>query len=124
MCCERKEFEIFSCVRGKRLGKKQKEEKKSRLGREQKEKKKSSWKETREQKKAKSKKQKAFKKKSEKRKERHKKNFFSKDTKILLLFFALLSLEKIHLTEEKTKNAPRRLYEDSLRRESAEERER
>ena len=31
MCCERKEFEIFSCVRGKRLGKKQKEEKKSRL---------------------------------------------------------------------------------------------
>ena len=42
MCCERKEFEIFSCVRGKRLGKKQKEEKKSRLE-EQKEEKKSSF---------------------------------------------------------------------------------
>lgn len=79
MCCERKEFEIFSCVRGKRLGKKQKEEKKSRLE-EQKEEKKSSFLRAKKKQKTKS-----IKKKSEKRKERHKKNFFSK-TQILVFF--------------------------------------
>jgi len=73
-----------------------------------------------EQKKAKNKKH--LKKKRKKKRETQK-EFFFKDTNSRL-FFALLALEKIHLIEEKTKNAPRRLYEDSLRRESAEERER
>ena len=92
MCCERKEFEIFSCVRG-RLGRRAKRrEKKQTWQREQKRREKKQL--EREQKKAKKTKSR------EKRKERHKKNFFSK-TQILFFFFALLSLEKIHLIERR-----------------------
>ena len=114
MCCERKEFEIFSCVRGKRLGKKQKEEKKSRLE-EQKEEKKSSFLRAKKKQKTKS-----IKKKSEKRKERDTRIFFQRHK--FSSFFARLSLEKIHLIERRLRTQ-RRLYEDSLRRESVEERE-
>ena len=115
MCCERKEFEIFSCVRGKRLGKKQKEEKKSRLE-EQKEEKKSSFLRAKKKQKTKS-----IKKKSEKRKERDTRIFFQRHK--FSSFFARLALEKIHHFERRLRTQ-RRLYEDSLRRESAEERER
>ena len=108
MCCERKEFEIFSCVRGKRLGKKQKEEKKS------------SWKKTflRAKKKQKTKKQ----KRRVKKEKRETQEFFFKDTNVSS-FFARLALEKIHHFERRLRTQ-RRLYEDSLRRESVEERER
>ena len=112
MCCERKEFEIFSCVRGKRLGKKQKEEKKSRLE-EQKEEKKSSFLRAKKKQKTKS-----IKKKSEKRKERDTRIFFQRHK--FSSFFALLALEKIHHFERRLRTQ-RRLYEDSLRRESVEE---
>ena len=93
MCCERKEFEIFSCVRGKRLGKKQKEEKKSRLE-EQKEEKKSSFLRAKKKQKTKS-----IKKKSEKRKERDTRIFFQRHK--FSSFFALLALEKIHHFERR-----------------------
>lgn len=63
-------------------------------------------------------KNKKSKKKSEKRKERHKKNFFSKTQ--ILFFFLHFSLEKIHHFERRLRTQ-RRLYEDSLRRESVEE---
>ena len=115
MCCERKEFEIFSCVRGKRLGKKQKEEKKSRLGREQKEEKKSSFLRAKKKQKTKS-----IKKKSEKRKERDTRIFFQRHK--FSSFFARLALEKIHHFERRLRTQ-RRLYEDSLRRERVEERD-
>ena len=87
---EKRVRDFFVFLRGKRLGKKQKEEKKSRLGREQKEEQKSSFLMSK-----KKQKNKKSKKKSEKRKERHKKNFFSK-TQILFYFLHFLSLEKIH----------------------------
>ncbi len=116
MCCERKEFEIFSCLRGKRLGKKQKEEKKSRLGREQKEEKKSSFLRAKKS----SKKQKALKRRVKKEKRDTKRIFFQRHK--FSSFFARLSLEKIHLIERRLRTQ-RRLYEDSLRRESVEERD-
>lgn len=84
MCCERKEFEIFSCLRGKRLGKKQKEEKKSRLGREQEEEKKSSFLRAKKQQKTKS-----IKKKRKKKRETQK-EFFFKDTNSLLFLHVSL----------------------------------
>ncbi len=72
VCCERKEFEIFSCVRG-------------RLGREQKEEKKSSWKES----KKKHKKQKS--KRREKRQKRDARIFFQRHK---CFFFFCTSLSR------------------------------
>ena len=78
MLREKRVRDFFVCE-GQRLGKKQKEEKKSRLE-EQKEEKKSSFLRAKKKQKTKS-----IKKKSEKRKERDTKNFFSK-TQILFFF--------------------------------------
>ena len=61
---------------------------------------------------------KSIKKKSEKRKERDTRIFFQRHK--FSSFFALLALEKIHHFERRLRTQ-RRLYEDSLRRESAEE---
>jgi hypothetical protein len=59
-----------------------------------------------------------------KKDKRETQEFFFKDTSASS-FFALLSLEKIHRFERRLIRTQRRLYEeDSLRRESVEERER
>lgn len=86
MCCERKEFEIFSCLMRGRRGREQKEEKKSSF--------------LSESKKEAKKNKKQLKRRVKKEKRETQKEFFFKDTNSLL-FFALLSLEKIHLIERR-----------------------
>ena len=109
MCCERKEFEIFvSCVmRGRDLAESSKKKRKKAAGKKESKKK--------------HKKTKKQKEESEKRQKRDARIFF-KDTSASSSFFALLSLEKIHRFERRLIRTQRRLYEDSLRRESVEER--
>ena len=79
MCVAREKSSRFFRSRGKRLGKKQKEEKKSRLGREQKEEKKSSFLRAK-------KKQKTKSKKKRKKKRETQKEFFFKDTNAFFFF--------------------------------------
>lgn len=86
MCVAREKSSRFFRSRGKRLGREQKEEKKSSF--------------LSESKKEAKKNKKQLKRRVKKEKRETQKEFFFKDTNSLL-FFALLSLEKIHLIERR-----------------------